>query len=204
MIETYSDLRSAISSWTNNTRSADHAKDYIQLAEARIRNDILIRRMELSVHGEFNGPAIFLPENCEAVERLMYYIGKREYSVPMGNTKSLESLTSSTGEPQGYAIHDQALILYPTPTVGRKYSLYYIPFIADLSDENTTNWLMDRAPNVYLQACLVEAFLHLQDFAAAQQWESRYTQSLDKMFNASERQRMPSNTPLNARPYKAV
>ena len=204
MIETYADLQAELIDRIGNARINNKARVCIQLAEARIRNDLLIRRMERAEHGTFDGAVIFLPEDCEAIERLMYYIGDREFSIPYADPKSVERLTGTTGDPKGYTMADQAIILYPTPDAAREYSLYYIPYIADLSDSNTSNWLLDRSPNVYLLAACVEAAEYLQDDAAMARFEGRYGQAMEALFQASERQRMPSNTPLVARPYKAA
>lgn len=202
MIESYSQLKDVASRWIANTKIVEEAGTCVQLAEARIRNDILIRRMELPYHGTFDGAVIFLPENCEAVQRLMYYIGEEEYSVPYASVSSVEHLTSKVGDPRAYTMLDQTLVLYPTPNEARSFSLYYVPFIADLSDTNPANWLLDRAPNVYLFATCLEMAGYLQDEAMMGIWEGRYKQALDAMYNASERQRMPSNTPLIARPFR--
>jgi hypothetical protein len=204
VIETYADLQTELIDWMSNSKITAKAETCIQLAEARIRNDILIRRMELPRHGVFNGAVIFLPEDCEAVQRLMYYVGEREVSIPYVSVLSVEHLTSSVGDPIGYTLTDQAIMLYPTPVAARQYTLYYIPFVADLTPTNTTNWLLDRSPNVYLFASCLEAAGYLQDEQLEVKFEARYRQALDALFNASERQRMPSNTPLIARPYRAL
>src|SRR5690606_14399080 len=104
----------------------------------------------------------------------------------------------------GYTMADQTLILYPTPSVAREYSLYYVPAIADLSDTNTSNWLLDRSPDVYLFAACVEAAGYMQDLQLMEFFLARYNSARDALFSASARQRMPSNTPLVARPYRAV
>jgi hypothetical protein len=204
VIDNYNDLLDAVPRWAANTKVVEVAAECIQLAEARIRNDLLIRRVERAAHGTFDGAVIFLPADCEAVQRLMYYVGEQEYSVPYSDPKSVEHLTSSVGDPVRYSMADQTLVLYPTPSIAREYSLYYIPYVADLSDTNQQNWLIDRSPNVYLTAACLEAALYLQDTNMAGMWEGRYKQALDSLYLASERQRMPSNTPLVARPFRAV
>ena len=204
MIETYTDLQNAIPEWIANEKVRTVAKDCIQLAEARIRNDILIRRMERAVHGTFDGAVIFLPEDCDAVQRLMYYRGEAEISIRFMDPKGAERYTGATGDPVGYTFADQALILYPTPATASAYTLYYVPTLADLSDAKTTNWLLDRSPNVYLNAACLEAALFLGDKELAGVWEGRYKQASDALFQASERQRMPSNTPMVARPFRTL
>ena len=202
MIETYADLQAELLDWISNSKIAAKTATCVQLAEARIRNDILIRRMELPHHGVFDGAVIFLPQDCESVQRLMYYVGGREVSIPYASVLSVEYLTSSPGNPRAYTLTDQAIMLYPTPAAAMQYTLYYVPFIADLSGSNETNWLLDRSPNVYLWASCLEAAGYLQDEQLEVKYEARYRQALDALFSASERQRMPSNTPLIARPYR--
>lgn len=203
MIQTYQGLQNEVYNWIANEKIIAQVMTCIQLAEARIRNDLLIRRMERSVHGVFNGAVIFLPADCEAIQRLMYYIGDEERSVPYADPKSVERYTDHVGDPVAYTMVDQGVILYPTPSAAREYSLYYVPFIADLSADNPTNWVLDRAPNVYLFASCLEAAGFLQDEQLMGIFEGRYKQAMDSLYQASERQRMPSNTPLVARPYRA-
>jgi len=204
VIEDYDDLQDEVVSWISNDKIISKVTTCIQLAEARVRNDVLIRRMERSKHGKFDGAVIFLPEDCEAIQRLMYYIGASEYSIPYADPQSVENYTSTVGDPVAYTMVDQAVILYPTPVTDRDYTLYYIPAIADLSPSNTSNWLLDRAPNVYLFAACLEAAGYLQDEGLMGVFEGRYKQAMDSLQQASERQRMPSNTPMVSRPRHAV
>ena len=203
-IESYTDLQAEVVSWLSNDKIQSKVATCIQLAEARIRNDLLIRRMERSVHGVFNGAVIFLPTDCEAIQRLMYYVGEAEYSVPYADPKSVERYTDTVGDPVAYTMVDQAVILYPTPDTARDYTLYYVPFIADLSFTNTSSWVLGRAPNVYLFAACLEGAGFLQHEALMGVFEGRYKQAMESLYQASERQRMPSNTPLVARPYRTT
>lgn len=200
----YPELIQLLPLWAGHTKVADIARTVIELAEARIRNDLLIRRMELAVHGVFDGAVIFLPAECDAIQRLYCYVGERELSVPYIDSKSAERYTGTVGDPIGYTMGDQALILYPSPSTARNYTLYYVPAIPALTDGNPDNWLLTRASNIYVFAACLEAASFLQDQTMMGVWEGRYKQAIDAMFNASERQRMPSNTPLVARPYRAL
>ena len=204
MIETYDDLKASVIGRISNEKVAGVVAECIQLAESRMRNDLLIRRMERSEHGTFDGAVIFLPDDCEQIQRLMYYIGDKEFSVPFADPKSVERLTGTSGDPKAYTMKDQAIVLYPTPESAREYTLDYVPFIADLSDTNPSNWILDRAPDVYLWATCVEAANYLHDDMLEAKFNAKYTAARDALFSASERQRTPSNTPIVARPYRAV
>lgn len=204
MITNYADLKVAIVRFVANQKVTEVVDTIIQLADARIRNDVVLRRIERAVHAQFDGAVIFLPDDCEAVQRLMYYIGEEEYSVPYSDPKSVERFTGSVGQPIAYTMLDQSIAIYPTPDAAYDYSLYYVPAVRPLSDEEPTNWLLERSPNVYLQAACLEAYQFLHDSEQAGKEEGRYRQSIDALAQSSERQRMPSLTAMRSRPFRTV
>ena len=204
MITDYASLQTTVVDWVANQKVQGVVDECIQLAEARIRNDLLLRRIERAQHGQLSGAVIFLPPDCGAVQRLMFYIGTQEISVPYTDPQSMERLTASVGDPQAYTMMDQAIILYPTPSTARDYSLYYVPTVGPLTDANPTNWLLERSPNVYLLGACLEACLYLHETDRAGAYEGRYKQALDALQQASERQRMPSLTAMNARAFRTV
>lgn len=85
-----------------------------------------------------------------------------------------------TGVPRYVAVIDsagtQTLRFAPEPSGTYTLRMVYESELAALDDdEQTTNWLLDAAPDLYLQACMVEANLYLLDAPEAAVWDQRYT-----------------------------
>lgn len=61
------------------------------------------------------------------------------------------------------------------------FDLVYLSRLVPLTDANPTNWLLDAAPDAYLDACLMRACIFLQDAAAAQGYGGTAGDSLDEL-----------------------
>jgi len=56
-----------------------------------------------------------------------------------------------------------------------------------LSDSNTSNWLLDLAPDAYLYASLLESAPFLRDDERLQTWTALYGAAVNQLNKVSER-----------------
>jgi hypothetical protein len=77
---------------------------------------------------------------------------------------------------------------------GTAYNLYYTPVIEPLSDDNTTNWLLDNAPDLYLYASALEAAIYIRDTELMQVLSSMTGGLIESVRRLSERKFIPSGS----------
>lgn len=192
----YAGLKTSVSDWLQNNAVTAGVAQVIQMAEARLKNDTVLRSIELQLTGNLTQPIIFMPADLNVLQRVVVYRDATEHSVLYAAPGKAERQTNSVGFPQYYNLMDQALHLYPTPDAEYRYIIYYIPVILDLSDAAPTNWLLERAPNVYLFASLKAAAVYVKDGMAAQMYEQEYQTALAGLQSADDRTRFPISSPL--------
>lgn len=155
-ISTYAELKAAIQTWTDDTTAADNADTYIDLVEAYFRRKLRTREMAetatltLDSEGEASLPADFL----EVIR--VSYDGSPKFDIEYASPQALRDYNTfdTTGLPGFYTIEGGVLRVRPIPAT--TVTLHYYETIPALSDSTTTNWLLDRAPDLYLTACEAE------------------------------------------------
>lgn len=169
-----------------NTFTGAVAKDMIALAEADINRELRVRDMYETATGTLVAGVQTLP-----ITALRFGGVKRIEITESGSQRELEQMAgdaavdayyaSSSGVPIHYVIDKDVLRLFPTPDSDYSYTLFYWQKVAALSDSNTTNWLLDAHPDVYLYGALVHAEgFRLGDSRIAT-WKTLYEEGLAKV-----------------------
>lgn len=180
----YSTLVDQVGRWLARADLAAAVPDFIQLAEARIANDLRSRQMDSTQAGALVAYQAALPADFMEARAVVINVGGVDYSLEP------ESVTEATNQtfgttPRNYRIGKSNLTTYGGQGT-ENYTLYYYAKIPALTTTNTTNWLMTAQPNIYLYACLLEAAPYLQDDTRTQLWGLGYTTAL-KGFMAADK-----------------
>lgn len=198
----YTSLQTSVSDWLQNNAVSGNVAEIIQIAEGRMKNDIVARSIEKQVAGDTTQPVIWLPDDLNVLQRVVVYRSATEHSVLYAAPGKAERSTNTVGFPEYYNLLDQSLILYPTPDSAYRYIIYYIPILRTLDDTNPTNWMIERAPHCYLYACLKEAANYVKDWGSATAYEQAYQLSLAGILSADNRTRLPVSSPLTIKPRR--
>jgi len=75
----------------------------------------------------------------------------------------------------------------------------YFQKIPALTSTNTTNWLLDKYPDIYLYGTLCTAQAYLRDDERLAVWKGAWDEALGELERAGIKARLPS-TPLVMRP----
>lgn len=181
----YSELKSAVADWAHRSDIADATVDlFIDLAEAEFNARLRTADQEtvanLACTARFTAlPADFL--EMRAVEYEDEYLTPIPYDTP--EYMALRSTSQITGRPRAYSIRGTDMELFPAPTNSTTLGLTYFAKIAALSASNTTNWLIDAHPNMYLNECLRQLSLYIKDDTGA----ARYANQMQGYFSALKR-----------------
>lgn len=167
----YSDLQTEIESWHDDASITSYVPDIITVAESNIKDKVRIREMVTRATASTNTTRrLELPDGF--VEMITLHVD----GSPL---KALDFMTpeqvnthynSSSGKPSFFTIVGTELWFDKIPDSTYTVEMKFYKFSA-LSDSNTTNVILTKYPDLYLNECLVSA--------------SRFTHESDKAFAAS-------------------
>jgi hypothetical protein len=95
---------------------------------------------------------VTLPGDYNEAIRVTYGDLPLDFTAESASSSAMESVDSLNR----YSIAGNRLWLL-TNLDGSKFTLHYFADIEPLSDSNTSNWLLEDAPDIYLYASLLEA-----------------------------------------------
>jgi hypothetical protein len=184
-ITTYSELKTKIASQAERSDLTSDIPDFITLAESRLNRDVRVREMEAQTtltpsSGAVTMPADFLEIIRVTVDstpkRVLVYVTPEwaDDAYPTDTTTNFGSFYTLIGSS-----------LKTIPQVTSDVLLTYYEKIDALSDSATTNWLLTRAPDVYLWASMVELCDFIKDEAGMARFEARYQAALGGLLMAN-------------------
>jgi hypothetical protein len=91
-----------------------------------------------------------------------------------------------------------AIELIPAPAVDIEIEMIYYGKIPALTDSNTTNWLLTKAPDVYLYGALTHAAPFLMDDQRISVFGNIYLKRVEEL-NQESQKSLHSGSPLIAR-----
>lgn len=178
-LTTYADLKASIERWTHRYDIDLLAEDIISLAEATMYTGAtplktleMLQRSTLSVvTGETT--TAFPDGLIELLEvRIDYGDGvlRRIDNVP---AYSFASKTTE-GNATAYTINSAIELDRPAPAPGATLSALYYARPTPLSDDNPTNAMLTKYPNIYLAACNSAAYEYAKEPDLADRWGAIY------------------------------
>lgn len=188
MIEDYAGLKAAIADWLVKTNMTAVIPQLIQLTEARLRRDPRARKLQNTTLSASTGDHT-LPSDFRSVESLTHagptFFGPVE-TTTADQIPLIKAQLGTTGPPAFAAVLDGILRFAPAPdgTYALKFS--YWRKLDSLSGTNTTNWLLEEHPDIYLYGALREAAPYLKDDERVPVWQERYESALEELHTLTQ------------------
>lgn len=172
---TYSDLKSAITSWCYGRADiAAVADDFIALTEGAINygardpatgNMVQLRTRSMetttSLTPDANGQATIPTDYLEFRQVTSTDTPRRELKLIAPSMAEEKYGFRESDLPNNFTIIGTKIQVLPVSTT--PISLVYYAKIPVLSDSNTTNWLLTAKPNIYLFGCMHNACIWMAD-----------------------------------------
>ena len=189
-ITTYDELKTAIADTLNRDDLASSVPNFISLAEANMQRRIRHWRQEKRANAVIDSQYSAVP--ADFLEIIRFYITS-------GDTKPLELISqgellerkrrnlNTSGSPSFYALTAGELEVYPVPDGAYDAELYYYSRVPALTSVDTTNWLLDYFPDVYLYGSLVHSAPYLKDDERIQVWAALFQEAIDAINASSEK-----------------
>ena len=180
-ITTFSELKAALANWLNRDDLTSVIPDFISLAEADFDRVLRHWRMEERSTANLDARYTALPSGFLEAVRFHLDVDERpiELLTPLSLQQRRENNSDTQGKPEFYAIIAGQIEVFPTPDASYNSELYYYVGIPNLSDSNTSNWVLTYFPDVYLYGSLVHAAPYLVDDERLTTWASLYQSAIN-------------------------
>lgn len=190
-LDTYAGLQAAVGDWLNRADLTAQVPDFIALAEARFNRELRVNAMLQRDTTTATTDYVALPSdwlehvsiaviNDGTVYKPLTYVGNEEF-----NRLRLQNLT---GAVRYYTIQENNILLLPEFDAGAvELEIFYYGKIPALSVSNTTNWLLSRAPDLYLYGALSAADTYLQNDERLPLWAAAVDKITQSLMDESER-----------------
>ena len=188
MITDYASLQTAIATTLHRNDLTALIPVFIADAEERIYNDIRIQAMEASYSQAIASGVVAIPAGF--LEWKFLYVD----SAHKLTRKSAEWIytnyptRAAEGTPVFFAREGGSLIFGPYPTDGLTVKGLYYKRLPALSDSNTTNWLIENAPDLLRYVALTEAAVHTRDADAHQLFDGKTVQLVKRIQRTDDRE----------------
>ena len=158
--------------------------DFIALAEARISADLAtVRPMWQRSRATLTSGSTTIATPAD----LMAWVGCALVTdsgleeLPVVALQNVQWQQSATGRPQMCAVSGETLHIYPASDATYQLELVYHRRVPALSDSNTSNWILEQAPQLYLYGALIESTGFTSETAKVPMWLSQYEGALSRL-----------------------
>ncbi len=197
-ITNYSTLKSTIADYLNRADLTSQIETFIQFAEADLNTRLRCR--EQIVRAEATSSAEFVQLPADWLEAINLHI--------VGGQQPLRYVTLDEADiinkeqiytaPHFYSLMNGAIEIIPEPADDIDIEMIYYAKIPALTDVNTTNWLLTKAPDVYLYGALTHAAPFLMDDQRIPVFAQIYLARVQALQDESQKS-LHSGSPLIAR-----
>ena len=199
-ITNYSTLISTVADYLNRQDLTAQIPTFIQFAEADMNTRLRTREMIVRATTTNDDEFVRLPLDFLEGINLQIVGGQSPLSFITLDEADRVNARQGYNAPTFYSLMNGAIELVPPPATGVdvEIEMVYYGKITSLSDSNTTNWLLTKAPDVYLYGALTHAAPFLMDDQRISVFGSFYSQRIEALNDESQKS-LHSGSPLVAR-----
>lgn len=198
----YTELQASVLDWIERDDLAARVPDFIALAEAKFNRTLRLQAQIVRVTAalDANGE-VLLPTDWLESKDVSFVSARGDRSLDVAAYEILLQTREShpeAGDPAVFAIVGNILMVAPVPAEGAEVKLSYYQKIPALSASVGANWLLTKAPDVYLYGACLQAAPYLRDPEMLQTWSAGLEKSLEELRDDDTRAKH-SGSPLQMR-----
>ena len=198
-ITNYATLQSAIADYLNRADLTSQIQTFIQFCEADLNTRLRSREMIVNATATSDGQFVALPPDWLEAINMMIVGGQSplRYITPDEADTIIKAQTYTST--RFYSMTTGVIELVPPAVDDITIDMVYYGKIPALSDANTTNWLLTKAPDVYLYGALTHAAPFLMDDQRMPVFSQIYLARVQSLQDESQKA-LHSGSPLISRP----
>jgi hypothetical protein len=200
-LDSYAGLKAAIINFLDRDDLAGNVDDFIDLAEARHKREILIREMLARSQAPLAGRFLALPTRFVKMKTLRLLTTPVTVLTELNMHEMNRERDEVTGKPTFFTVHEEIEFDVTPDDAYTAEIIYYASFLP-LDDTNTSNGLLTRAPDAYLYGALVASAPFLASDERIQVWDTLYGTARDGLLLSDRQARV--GTPLASRVAGAI
>jgi hypothetical protein len=199
-ITNYTTLVSTVADYLNRQDLSAQIPTFIQLAESDLNTRLRCREMIVRATTTNDDEYVRLPLDFLEGINLQLVGGQSPLRYITLDEADIVNARQGYNAPTFYSLMNGAIELVPPPATGVdvEIEMVYYGKITALSEANQTNWLLLKAPDVYLYGALVHAAPFLMDDQRISVFGSFYSQRVEALNDESQKS-LHSGSPLVAR-----
>jgi hypothetical protein len=182
-LSTYNELVSETGVYMRRSGSTDFTSripTFIALSESWFNRQLANREQHIRATLTLTAGAATIPTDWIQFEQVSYVATP---NVPLAylspDALNVAYPGSDTGYPEFYTIEGTSIEVRPVAT--GSLDVLYQGTVPALTSVNTTNWLLTKAPDIYLFSCLAEANAFIEEAEKAAVWRQRAANALDEL-----------------------
>lgn len=195
-LSTYAELLDSIADWLNRVGSpevAERAPDFVRLAEARLNRELhtaKVRQMTKRDDTIFTVDGAFeLPDDWLETKKITITWGGKPRKLDFVSEDQADEINRTSDlwlhGPSSFTYNGNLVELVPTPSDDLDVCIDYFAEIPALSESNTTNWLLQKWPDLYLYGALAHSAPYLRDDARVATWAGFYDRAMAEISTAN-------------------
>lgn len=197
-ITNYATLQSAIADYLNRADLTSQIQTFIQFAEADLNTRLRTREMIVRATTSNSDEFVKLPTDWLEGINLQIQGGQSPLRYITLDEADIINASNTYTQTRFYSLMDGAIELVPPPGDYITVEMVYYAKIPALSDAVTTNWLIAKAPDVYLYGALTHAAPFLMDDQRVNVFGQIYLARVQSLQDESQKA-LHSGSPLIAR-----
>lgn len=170
---TYAELLADVEDTLDRGDVATRLPRWLRMVEARLNR--LLDDPEMEVSAPVTGDGAPLPDDFGSMVSLGSSDGTRLAQI--GNVE-YASIRPSSGTPRYYTIREGKIYYVPGSAVA---TLVYRRQVPRLTEASGTNWLLDRAPDLYFYGVLLQAEAWQANEGAAAGWKALWDEGIAEL-----------------------
>lgn len=161
---TYATLRADIADFLHRDNLTARIPMFVRYATAAFNRELRVTWMESRRVRQLVGEYTQVPSDFLELIGVVRNDGAELKYLARPQFQSAVSMGSNLS-PQIYTIEDRQIRVYPAPSADAPVTvaMLYFAAIPDLANNDDTNWLLDRAPDLYLLGALMQARMFMHD-----------------------------------------
>lgn len=194
-IATYSDLQTAAASFLNRSDLTSIIPDFITLAEGQITRRLMkagpVREMMQRSDSTIDSEFIAVPDDFLGAKAM--YLAPNYLPIDFVSPEEIVQrktlYPNESGDPQCFSVVGGEFQFWPWNGDSFSAELTYWKKIPALSVSNTSNWLLESHPDIYLYTTLIQSAPYLKDDARLTTWGTLAAAGIDDLVGADKHAR---------------